>query len=174
MTAPNDPGKPATLNTADAKESLAIPAGSTVMVTKTEAAPATQTTPFQPAVEFTEVKLNGPTIWQKAKTEVAANTGTVDTSVAQKKIDVASREPLLFAAIAGVLGAIVFVYLHYPTPAMLCGAAAGLFFLAWKLSDLPPWIWALAAAAIAAGVGMYFAHERGLKTVSETPSPKTP
>lgn len=151
-----DAGKPATLNTSDGHESVPIPKDTTVTITEHEA------TPTAPAYKVTELHFNSPTEWQKFNTTVAANTGTVDTSVAEKKIEVQAAQPLLYAAILGVLGAIIFVYLHYPTPAMLCGASAGLFFLAWRLSDLPSWVWALAAAAIATGVGMYFAHSRGL------------
>ncbi len=169
-----DAGKPATLTTSDAKEAVKIPSGSTLTVTKEEAVPATDKAAFRPAKETWEYHFTGETEWQKFNTTVAANTGTVDTSVALHKIDVSSKQPFLYAAILGALGAILFVYLHYPTPAMLCGLASGLFFLAWKLSDLPSWVWAVAAAAIAAGVAMYFAHERGLKTATASPVPASP
>lgn len=166
VTAVADAGKPATLATSDAKESVAIPKDTTVTITEH---PATTTTP---AYKVTELHFNSPTEWQKFNTTVSANTGTVDTSIAQKKIEVASRAPLLYAAILGGLGAILFVYLSYPTPAMLCGAASGVFFLAWKLSDLPPWIWALGAAGLAAGVALYLGHHRGL--YEPVPQPTKP
>ncbi len=158
-----DAGKPATLATSDGKESLAIPKDTTVTITEHEA------TPTAPAFKVTELHFNTPTEWQKFSQTVSANTGTVDTTVATKKLEVQAAQPLLYAAILGLLGAVVFVYLHYPTPAMLCGAASGLFFLAWRVSDLPSWIWAIAAAAIAAGAALYFGHERGLKTAITQP-----
>ena len=161
-------GKPATLATSDKHESLPIPKDTVVTITKTEA------TSTSPAKEVTELHFNSPTEWQKFNTSVSANTGTVDTSVAIKKVEQAASQPLLYASILAGLGAVLFVYLSYPTPAMLCGVASGLFFLSWKLSEMPTWIWAVGAAAIAAGAALYFGHSRGLSEASSIPaSPKT-
>ena len=167
VTAVADAGKPATLATTDGKESVVIPANTAVKITEFAA------TPTAPAYKTTELHFNSPTEWQKFNTTTAASTGTVDTSVAQHKIDVQASRPLLYAAILGGLGAILFVYLHYPTPAMLSGASGGIFFLAWKVSDLPPWFWALGLVGLAAGAALYFGHEKGLYTPVPTPKPPT-
>lgn len=166
VTAVADAGKPATLATSDAKESVAIPKDTTVTITEHAATPTT------PAYKVTELHFNSPTEWQKFAVTTAANTGTVDTSVAKAKVGAQESRPLLYAAILSGLGAILFVYLSYPTPAMLCGASAGLFFLAWKVSDLPPWFWALGLVGLAAGAALYFGHRKGLYEPVPTTPPK--
>lgn len=162
-----DAGKPATLNTSDRKESVPIPAGSTLVVTKDAPVPATDKTPFVPAHERLEVHFNGPTEWQRFDNSVSANTGTIDTTVAQKKIEVQAAQPLLYAAILSALGAIFFIYRAYPTPAALCGLSAALFFIAWRTSSFPPWVWGICGLGVVGGAALYFGHERGLKTATE-------
>ena len=167
-----DAGKPATLATEHKEESLAIPEGSKITVTKIEAvAPvlATKETPgqpAQPAKEVTEVILAKDSEWRRSAESVKADTGTVDTSVRQHEIDVASSQPLLYAAIASGLAAILCLYLKYPTPAAMCGGAALVFLVAWKVSNAPPWLWGLGACGIAAAVALYLGHERGLKAIA--------
>ncbi len=173
VTAPKDNGKPATLATTEAGTSVVLPAGSTVTVTKVEAVPATQTAAAQSAKEITTISPAGPTEYIHKEATVSAQTGTVDTSLASKRIDAEESRPLLYGAILAALAAGVFVYLHYPTPAICCGGASVVFFLAWKMSGLPDWFWALGLAGIAAGVAMYFAHERGLATTA-LPDKKPP
>lgn len=174
VAAVGDAGKPATLNTSDAKESLPIPAGSTLVVRKTDAVPATDKTAFQPAMELTEVKLAGPSIWERKKNEVAANTGTVDTSVALKKVESAEARPLLYAAIGAAVAAGFFLYRAYPTPAFVCGGASVVFFLSWKASGLPDWFWAVGACALAGAIALYLGHERGEKAKVVAGTPVTP
>ena len=124
-------------------------------------------TPTTPAYKVTELHFTSPTEWQKFDTTTQASTGKIDTSVAEKRIEVAAAQPLLYAAILAGLGAVLFVYLSYPTPALLCGAASALFFLSWKLSDLPPWVYLLGVGALAGGAFLYFGHEKGLKTTTQ-------
>lgn len=171
-----DAGKPATLNTVKAGEIAVIPAGSTITVTETPAQPAkpaTATEPASPAVpaqRITEIKPSEPMEWTRTETTMNANTGTVDTSVAQKRIDSEESRPLLYASIAAALAAALFVYLAYPTPAMACGIASVVFFMAWKVSGLPSWFWAVGLLACGVGAALYLGHERGEKSVSSTTS----
>lgn len=170
VTGVPDAGKPATLAQSDKGESLPIPAGSKVTVTKSEAlaaVPATKDIPAQkaePAKEVTEVVLAKDTVWKKEETNVKADTGTVDTSVRQHEIDVSSAQPLLYASILSGLGAILCLYLKYPTPAAMCGGAAVVFLVAWKVSNAPSWLWGLGAIGLAAAAALYFGHEKGLST----------
>lgn len=130
----------------------------------TRAIPATDQSPAvaaQPAKEVVEVKLAGPTEWRKTESTVRADTGTVDVSIRKHEIDVADRAKILYAALAaGALG-LVFVYIKYPTLALMCGAASFLLFALWKLSDMPSWVWGIALALVVGAVLMWRAHVRG-------------
>lgn len=156
VTAQPDAGKPATLSTAEAGTSMAIPAGSTIKVTQTEATPAT------PATTVTEIVPSAPTEIRHTEKKVNADSGTVDTSVALKKIEAAESRVLLYAALACVVAAGFFIWAQYPTPAMACGAGAVIFFLSWKASGLPDWFWACGAVAVCVGIAIYLGHKRGL------------
>lgn len=156
VTAQPDAGKPATLSTAEAGTSMAIPAGSTIKVTQTEA------TPSAPATTVTEIVPSAPTEIRHTEKKVNADSGTVDTSVALKKIEAAESRVLLYAALACVVAAGFFIWAQYPTPAMACGAGAVIFFLSWKASGLPDWFWACGAVAVCVGIAIYLGHKRGL------------
>jgi hypothetical protein len=69
--------------------------------------------------------------------------------------------PLLYAAIGALVAAGVAFWLKFPTPALLCAAAAGVFLLAWGAAGLPPWFWMLGVVSIAIGGGLYFGFNRG-------------
>lgn len=168
VTAVQDAGKPATLATSDGKESVAIPKDTEVIITKDAATPTT------PARETTRIHFNSPTEWQKFTATVAANTGTVDTSIAKQKIDAAESRPLLYASIGAALAAGFFLYRAYPTPAFICGGAAVVFFMSWKASGLPDWFWAVGACALAGAVALYLGHERGEKAAVVAGTPVTP
>ncbi len=174
-----DAGKPATLESAQTKSGVTIPKDTPVSITRYEAVPATDKTPFQPAREEVRFVPTFDTRLESVSATMSANTGTVDTTVALKKVQVSARAPLLYAAFAAAALAAFFVYIQYPTPAMLAGGAAVIFFLAWKLSELPEWVWALGLVSAVAGVVMWRAHERGLKTIEvgkpiETVLPASP
>lgn len=162
-----DAGKAATLNSDTSVASLPIPEGSRLTVTKWEPVAwraATQTSPevqAQPAREVTEIVLSKPTEWRKNETRIAADTGTVDTTLAKHRIDVAENRYLLFAALGAAVAGGFFLYIKYPTPALMCGAASVVFFLAWKLSDLPDWFWVVGVAGIGCGVFLWLGHRRG-------------
>lgn len=173
VSAPKDAGTPAVLETRAAGETLALPAGSAVTVTKTEPIAAIAATPnapavaAQPAKEVTEVHLTAPTVWQKTANTVSASTGTIDQTIAAKRIDAEESRPLLYAALASLVAAGFFIWRAYPTPALICAGAAVVFFIAWKVSGVPDWLWAAGAIALAAAGFLYIGHEKGLK--SKTP-----
>jgi hypothetical protein len=170
VTGPKDAGTPTTLNTATQKGSIRIPANSRIIRREVAAQPAVPATkespaiPAKPALVETEVFPSADTEWNESQSTVAANSGTVDTSIASKRIDAEESRPLLYAAIAAALAAGFFVYRAYPTPALCCGAASVVFFMAWRMSGLPSWFWALGLAAIAGGAFLYLGHEKGLYT----------
>lgn len=168
-----DSGKPAQLAENHETAVLPLPAGSKAVMTSfpaTAGVPATDTTPEiqpQPARTVTEFVLSKPTEWKKTGTYISADTGTVDVSIAKHRIDVASRKPLLFAAIGAAFAAGVFMYLKYPTPALMCGAASIVFFLAWKLSDLPSWFYVIGVGGIVGAVALHRGYERREKEERE-------
>lgn len=167
-----DAGKPATLDTSAKGESLPLPAGSKVTVTKFEASldlPAHDGLSAQkgePAREVTEIVLAKDSVWQKQESSVKANTGTVDTSVRQHQQDLAASQPLLYASILAGVGAILCLYLKYPTPAAMCAGAAVVFLVAWKVSSAPTWLWVLGVVGLVSAAGLYFGHERGQKVTT--------
>ncbi len=138
-------GKPATLATTDGKESIAIPKDTTVTITEHEA------TPTAPAFKVTELHFNSPTEWQKFTATVAANTGTVDTSVATKRLEIAERQWLLWAAIGCGIGGIVLKSMLPAWPGLSNGLllAAVVAGVSWKVAALPGWLWAAGAVIMA-------------------------
>lgn len=165
-----DAGKPATLDSNTKTDSITIPAGTTVSVTKEQAIPAipkTDTSPGQearPAREITTFTLPKDVKWEKAEYAMVANTGTPDVSIAKKKIEAAESRILLYVSISAMIAAGFFIYTRYPTPAYISGGASLVLFAAWKLSDLPDWFWVVGIVALAAAAFLYIGHERGLKT----------
>ncbi len=160
-------GNGASLASDSSAQVLTLPAGTKVTTVKTEAVraiPATETTPAvapQPATEKTEFVLAKETQWRKDETKIAADTGVIDTTVAVKRLQVAENRYLLFAAIGAAVAGGFFLYIKYPTPALMCGAASVVYFLAWRLSDLPDYFWMIGAAAVAGGAFLYLGHRRG-------------
>lgn len=146
---------------------MPLPAGSKLTVTKIEpmaAIPATdgyKEVPAQPAREITEVVLPKETEWRKTGTRIQANTGTVDTSIAKHRIDAAENRYLLFASLGAAIAAGFFLYIKYPTPALICGAASVVFFLAWKLADLPDWFYVVGVGGLVGAFCLWRGHERG-------------
>lgn len=157
-----DAGKPATASSSQTGIAIALAAGSRVVVTKYGAIPATAETPAVPEREETVIYPAGPTEYRKNESTVRADTGTVDTSIAAKKLEAQENRILLYGALAMVVAAGAFFWLHYPSPALMCGGAAVILFLAWKVSGMPDWFWGLAVLAGAGGIGLYFGHRRGL------------
>lgn len=163
VTAPADAGKPGVLGTSQSNAGVTVPANTGVKMIKTAAVPASETALFQPEkweVIFTPTK---DTRIETTSSYVQASTGTVDTSVALRKVAAAEARVLLYAALGAAVGAAVFLWLKYPTPALICGAASVVFFLAWKVSDLPSWFWVVGAVALAGAGALWLGHERGEK-----------
>ncbi len=148
-------------------EVLPLPAGSKLVIARTEAMeaiPATQTTPGQPAkaaTEVVEVVVSQDTAWRRDKTEVMANTGVIDQTVALRRIQTAENRYLLFAAIGAAVAGGFFLYIKYPTPALMCGGASVVFFLAWRLSGLPDYFWVIGVIAGAGAFFLWRGHSRG-------------
>jgi MprA protease rhombosortase-interaction domain-containing protein len=161
VLSPPNPGTPATLNTANEGEDLEIPAGSVATVTETaavEAQPATTGAPAveaRPATKETVITFSATSHWKRTRATVKADTGTVDTSVAKHAIDVESRRPMLYAAMVAVVGGLGFMYVRFQAIAVMCFLAAGAFFLAWKMSEISPWLGGVLLAAGIAGFAFY-------------------
>lgn len=162
-----DAGKAATLDENHEVATLPIPAGTRAVMTSLEpiaGQPATETSPAiapQAGRTVTEFIFDKPSEWKKTGTYIRADTGTVDTTIAKHRIDVEESRYLLFAAMGAGIAAGVFLYLKYPTPAFICGGAAVIFFMAWKLSGLPWWFHILGFCAIAAAIFLWIGHRRG-------------
>lgn len=158
-----DAGKAATLDSGTSVATLPLPVGSTLVMTKSEAMAGIpeKGQQAQPAKEVVEVKLGGPTEWRKTESTVKADTGTVDVSIAKHRIDVVENRYLLFASIGAAIAGGFFLYIKYPTPALMCGAASVVFFLAWRLVGLPDYFWGIGALAVGGGLFLYLGHRRG-------------
>lgn len=140
VVAPPDAGKPGELSSEGQEASVKLPAGSVITTTKTEGQPATSTTPARPAMEVREIKLSSDSTWYERAQKIAANTGTVDTSVAKTRIAAEERRPLLYVAIGCAIGAVVLMVAKWPSVAAAAAVASALFFAAWKFSEMPPWV----------------------------------
>lgn len=169
-TAPAENGTPAKVATEKTTSTLPIPAGSVVEI---QSFPAPKTPSAQPVTPQSAVRtphskitLAAPSALTVISERQAASTGTIDTTAAVHRLDNEARQPFLCASIACVAAALVFVFLKYPTPALMCGAGAGIFLLAWQLAALPPWVIGLGAVAAGGALFLYFGHERGEKSAA--------
>lgn len=160
VTGVADAGKPATLVQGETKTSFAVPAGTQMQTVKVEASPTT------PAKETTTWNFSAPTKFEIDASTLKADTGTVDTSVAQHKIDVESKQPLLYFAGACLVLCATMMYFDHPTAAMMCGAAAGIVFAAWRMPDLPEWFWMVGVACVVGGLCLAFGHAKATKQLT--------
>jgi hypothetical protein len=142
VTAPRDTGKPGTVETQTDETRMKVPAGSTVTETAVTAQPATDTTPARPAYTVREIKLVSDTEWVDRAQRIAASTGTVDTSVAKHRIDMAEARWLLIGGLLAVVGGFVVRSLLPAWPGLSNGLilGGGVSLAAWKLSAIPPWL----------------------------------
>jgi hypothetical protein len=152
---PRDIGAPATVETGGTVTTLPVPAGSTVESTVGVAATASNAA--IPAV--VKVVLAGASELRAESHQAKASSGSTDSTVAVKRIEVESaaseRRWLLWAAIGcGVVGLVLKSMLPaWPalSNGLLVGAvAAG---AAWKLSEVPAWLW----LAVLVGMGLLVA-----------------
>lgn len=147
---PKDNGTPVTLDSREAKSTLTIPAGTKVTSTITDPVPATPSSPFLPGRTLTEWTFTTPATFDTSAISSAATTGTIDTSVAKHRIDVSERRWLLWTAIACGIAGLIVKSLLPQWPALSNGLliAAPLAFAAWKLADVPSWLWFVAIAVV--------------------------
>lgn len=167
--------KPATLETLNAGETIRLSAGSRFIITRFKAVPGVPATKDSPAIapqperEVTEINPASDTQWQRTEATVKADSGTVDTSLAAKKIDAQENRILLYGALGMLVGAGIFFWLHYPSPALMCAGGAVILFLCWKMAGLPEWFWATSVLAGAGAAGLYFGHERAERNALPKP-----
>lgn len=151
-----DPGKPASLNTETSSERVVLPAGSKITSTEVGALPARAAFEGIPAVTaqagktITVIEPGAATEWSKTTNMVSADTGTVDTSVAIHKVDVAERRILLFVAIGCGLAGLVLKSMLPAWPGISNGFLLGSVFFgaAWKFSEIPAWAGVIAIVAV--------------------------
>lgn len=154
-----DAGKPAVLASNETRSALAIPQGSKMTVIRTEPLLATQTAAAVPASEVTTFDFSKPTQFETSSVAISADTGTVDQSVALRRIDVAEKRWLLFVAIGCAIGGVILKSVMPQWPAISNGLllAAPLAFAAWKIADIPSWIWAV---VIGGGILLALGYKR--------------
>jgi hypothetical protein len=156
--APADPGTPAFASSGSSVAMLPVPAGSTVETVPGK--PAEAGKPGEPAQ--VKVTLAAPSELRVESHGEASSTGTVDATVAVKKAELAQasadRAPLLWAAIASLVAGVVFVVMKWPGVATVAFVAAGCFFAAWKLAEVPWWAGLL---AVVAGAALFLGYKRG-------------
>ncbi len=185
VQSPKD-GNGASLAQQHSGETLTLPEGTkftTVKETASPAIPATSTTaavPAKPATETTTFVLPKEAVWQKDETKVEANTGTIDNTVAVKRLEIAERQWLLWVAIGCGVGGLI-VRASFPAwPSISNGLLlAGIVaFAAWKLSEIPAWTW---LAVLGVAVLLVMGYKRREKDEREaaaanvnpqSPSPK--
>ena len=158
VIAPKDAGTPATATKEDTAATLGIPAGTVVKVEETPEVPATTSTAYRPPTRMTTYTFFQPTEFEYRASALRASSGTIDTAVATKRIEVQSKQPLLWAAIGCGAGAIALMVLKWPTAAMLAGIGSGCFFAAWRLADIPWWA---GLVALLAGGALVLGYKRG-------------
>ena len=157
---PVDPGTPARVESASTVATLPVPAGSVVEAVPAHAATA-ETKGIPASVRVT---LATPSEFRLESHGEAATTGTVDTSVAVKRAELAQasadRSPLLWVAIVcGVAGVLALGLLkEWPIYGRALLAAAAVAGVAWKVAEVP-W-WAFAVVIVLAGLGVCF-YKRG-------------
>jgi len=158
LTPPGNASTPSVVNSGEKTTETVIPAGTEKKTVETQ---GTATTPARTETTFTFPKETKETVREQTDSVTLANERAPDQTVALRKADNAARAPLLYAALGSLAATAVMMLLKYPTGAMLTGAAAGVFFLAWKLADVPSWLWAVGAVAIAGAVFLVIGHEKG-------------
>jgi len=155
IVGPSDPGKPAVVDQTTDKVTIAVPKETEY---RREEIAGTTTEPARVVESF---KFFEPTTFERTASSLRADTGTVDTTVAVRRVESEEKRPLVYAAMACGVAALAAMYFGHPTIALCCAGAAGLAFAAWKLADVPSWLWVLALVAAA---GLYFGYIKDRKT----------
>ena len=153
VVAPSNASGPTKVAVAESATRVVVDAGTKVISSLASvSAPATSTVVL-PKFELTqETKSNA--------TEVSPPRAP-DQSVALEKVAVADRRPLLYAAMACVVLAILIGSPglgDHPTAGLMIGFGAALFFLAWRAAS-EPWLGYAAGAAILIGTMLAVGYE---------------
>lgn len=169
-SAPKDNGTAATANDNTTTSTIVVPAGSTVK------APTGATGGMAGVVQAPPIEavLSHDSELRVISHALAASTGTIDTKVAEHRLDNEARQPLLYVSVLAAIAAGVMMYLKYPTPALMCAGAAIVFFLAWQMANLPSWMSFVGVGGLVGAVFLYLGHERGEKTAAVQQPPPTP
>lgn len=143
VTAPKEVGKPGEASEVTEKTGFRVPANSRISVIRTEPLPKEGV--LLPGKTEWTVELPEPTDFVQEAKAIKASTGTVDTTLASKRIEAAERRWLLFTAIGCAIGAILARALvpswhSISNGLFLAAAVAG---VSWKVSELPAWLWAV-------------------------------
>lgn len=143
VSAFEDAGKPATIDADTERTGFRVPKNSKVTVVRTEPLPGEGF--LLPGKTQWTVELPEPTDFMQEVRRIQASTGTVDTSVAMHKADLAERRWLLFVAVGCALAGLIIRSMLPAWPSLsnglLLGAAvAG---ISWKLAEIPGWLWAV-------------------------------
>ncbi len=156
VTPPENASSPTKVAVAESVTRVVVDAG-----TKVTSSPASPSAVAAQVVEFPKMVVEQTT--KSNATEVAAPRAP-DQSVALSKVAVADRRPLLWAAMACAVVAILVgspgLGAH-PTAGLMIGFGAGLFFLAWRAAS-EPWLGYAAGAAILIGVTLAVGYEISL------------
>lgn len=149
VTAPKDVGKPAEASEVTEKTGFRIPANSKVSVIRKDPLPSTGY--LAPATTEFTFELPEPTDFMAEAKAISASSGTIDTTVATKRIEAQERRWLLFTAIACAIGAVLARALVPAWHSISNGlfVAAAIAGVSWKVSELPAWLWAIGLAMAA-------------------------
>lgn len=149
VTNPENAGDPAKLHAAEAVTEIAVERGTKMTLPIVFNGAETTAT-----IELPPLRLS------KRELVTSASASAPDKSIALREIEVEAGRPLLYGALICVAAAIFFVWRAFPTPAMLAGAGAVIFFLAWKISTLPSWFFSIGLLAVGIAVAIFWGYQR--------------
>ena len=150
-----DAGTPATLSEGTERTEFRIPANS--KVTLKRSAPLPTEGYVLPEITTMEFVLPEPMDFTAEAKQIQASTGTIDTSIAKERIAVAERRWLLFTAIGCGIAGLIARSLVPAWPAISNGLLMAAVFagLAWKMAEIPAWLWGVVLIGVAILVAGY-------------------
>lgn len=139
ITPPKQSEQPTQVTESKASQTLSIPAGSTIQVVHT---PATPSAPESTQTTYTISKDTQQSVQSNSQTISLSPTRKPDTTVELHRADLAERRWLLFVGIGlGVAGiALRSLLPAWPGLSTGCFGGAVLALAAWKLAEIPAWI----------------------------------
>jgi hypothetical protein len=153
---PDNAGEPATLHSNEALTEAVVSPGTKMTVPVVINGAETTAT-----IELPALKLS------KRELVTSASASAPDKSIALHEINVRSKQPLLWGAMACAGLGIWFAFRAFPTPAISCGVGAVALFLAWQIASLPPWFWLIGVVAPMAAVGIFIGYQRRARDEKE-------